>query len=245
MRVLGMRTSGSKPAAKPRSRKLLIDETRSRRVGIPRSLNGVHLRGRRKHPVETSVDDTGQEGAGLAGRRTGELEREYYEHLEALKFLIDPPPCFRNAEIRQNFENKLNSLDLKLMNTVAIPDEVAIPNGYREARGFSPSSDGFYRLAWGSVRENGISRDLGRSYAEALDLFAMRAPILKSKQGEQVTARENKTVRFKDEVEDTKARVEQGSRREGEGCEDGRAETSDRAEIPEEEADNVGTKNGR
>jgi hypothetical protein len=235
MRGLGMRTSSSKPAGTPRSSKLLIDETRSRRVGIPGTLNGVRLRGRRK--VETSVaDDIGQEGAGLAGRKSGELEREYYEQLEALKFLIDPPPCFRNTETRQNFENKLNSLDLKLMNTVAIPDGVAgIPNGYREARGHGR----FYRP------------DLERSYVDALDrriihLFAMKAPILKSRQSEQVAARENKTVRFKDEVEGTQAHVGQALRLDRESCEAGGAETSDRAktEIPKEGPDDVGRPRG-
>jgi len=243
-----MRTSSSKPAGSPRSRKLLIDETRSRRVGIPGTLNGVCPRGRRK--VETSVvDDTGQEGAGLAGRKSGELEREYYEHLEALKFLIDPPLCFRNTETRQNFENKLNSLDLKLMNTVAIPDGVAgIPNGYREL----PKSHGrFYRSEWRPVCENGVRRNLERSYVDALDrrmidLFAMKAPILKSRQGEQVAARENKTVRFKDEVEGTEAHVGQALRRDGEGCEAEGVGTSDRAkiEIPKEGPDDVGTSRG-
>ncbi|XP_043473508.1 uncharacterized protein LOC122505759 [Leptopilina heterotoma] len=47
-------------------------------------------------------------------------EKEYTEQFEALKFLIDPPDCFKNPETRQNFENKLNTLDFRRMNTVAI-----------------------------------------------------------------------------------------------------------------------------
>ncbi|EZA62376.1 uncharacterized protein LOC113562946 [Ooceraea biroi] len=251
MRTLGMRTSSTKLET-PKSRKLLADEVRSRRVGIPGTLNGVHLRGRRKHSVETSVgNDTGQEGADLAGRRTGELEREYHEHLEALKFLIDPPPCFRNTETQQNFENKLNSLDLRLMNTVAIPNEIPMANGYRDA-----SMRGLNRFcrSWGSIRENGVPKDLGRSYVDTLDrtmidLFA-RAPILKSRQGEQVPARENKTVRFKDEVERTETCVGQGLRREGEGCEaegvgtDNRVKMEILKEGPDVRRDVVGTPQG-
>lgn len=195
-----------------------------KRVGIRGTLNGIHLR-KRKAP--TSVGEV-----GIAGRRAGELEREYYEHLEALKFLIDPPPCFRNTETRQNFENKLNSLDFRRMNTVAIP----------EGPESSPDGSG----GWSAIRENGGLRDAERSYAATLDrivaehlriertmidLFA-RAPILKSRHGEQVPApRENKTVRFKDEVERTGTSVSQrkDSRLDGEGCCEG-VKSNDRAE---------------
>jgi len=171
-----------------------------KRVGIRRALNRIHLR-----KVPASVEEV-----DIAGRRAGELEREYYEHLEALKFLIDPPPCFRNTETRQNFENKLNSLDFRRMNTVAIPEKEP-GSGPRD-----PGDD------WRAIRENGGVCD--RSYAATLDrivaerlkiertmidLFA-RAPILKSRHGEQVPApRENKTVRFKDEVERTGTSVGQ------------------------------------
>lgn len=240
-RVLGMRTSDAKKPETARSaRELLADEIVG--SGFPRTgmLNGVHPgRGRRKHSVETSVsNDTGPEGAGLAGRRAGgELEREYCEHLEALKFLIDPPPCFRNAETRQNFENRLNSLDLRLINTVAIPGEAApTAASRRRRRGF--------RWRTADLCENG---DLGSSYENALDRFAdramigllVKAPILKSRPGEQSSpARENKTVRFKDEVERTgRISVDQRGgwrRREGEGCDGTGSNDRAKIEIPRE-----------
>ncbi|CAL1679163.1 unnamed protein product [Lasius platythorax] len=209
-------------------KKLLVrnDEAESRRVGIPRTLNGVHLR-KRKIPasVETSrVNDAGQKGVdGVAGRRVGELEREYYEHLEALKFLIDPPPCFRNTETRQNFENKLNSLDFRRMNTVAIPEGPGTKNGSQKLKS---SPDGF-RPSRSPTCENGVSYGVcERSYADTLDRIVkehlriertmldlfVRAPILKNRHGEQVfvAARENKTVRFKDEVKRSGTSVEHG-----------------------------------
>ncbi|KAL0127131.1 hypothetical protein PUN28_005424 [Cardiocondyla obscurior] len=205
------RTRGKHEAC-PKSARLLAgnDQIGSTTVGIPKAVNGVRLKRKRKilaKGVETSNGRRAE--AGVAGRRAGELEREYYEHLEALKFLIDPPPCFRNTETRQNFENKLNSLDFRRMNTVAIP---AWPETYgRRDLGWGPS--GFRSPR----RENG-SGGRARTYADTLDriveehlriertmldLFA-RAPILKGRHGGQVSpARENKTVRFKDEVERT------------------------------------------
>lgn len=217
------RMSNAKNKLETRPKKLLVrnNEVESRYV-ISRTLNGVHLR-KRKIPatVDTSrVNDTGQKGDdGIAGRRAGELEREYYEHLEAFKFLIDPPPCFRNTETRQNFENKLNSLDFRRMNTVAIP-EGPETNRFQELKS---SPDRFRNLTC----ENGISYDIcERSYADTLDRIVeehlkiertmldlfVRAPILKSRHGEQVSfaARENKTVRFKDEVKHSETSVEHG-----------------------------------
>lgn len=231
----GIARARGKHETRSKSKKLIgDDQVGLKSVGIPMTVNGVHLKRKRKIPVksvETSKgNDTGRrEEVNVAGRRAGELEREYYEHLEALKFLIDPPPCFRNTESRQNFENKLNSLDFRRMNTVAIPTglgtnghrDLGIPNGFR-----SP------------IRENDSLRDdRERSYADTLDRIVeehlriertmldlfVRAPILKSRHGEQVSpARENKTVRFKDEVERTGTSVErreEGLRPEGEGRE--------------------------
>ncbi|KYN03934.1 hypothetical protein ALC62_05235 [Cyphomyrmex costatus] len=218
-----------------KSRKLTNDEIKSKSVGIPKTANGVHQKRKRKIPaksVETSKgNDNGRwEEVNVGGRRAGELEREYYEHLEALKFLIDPPPCFRNTETRQNFENKLNSLDFRRMNTVAIPAGPET-NGYQALE--SPS--GFQSL---KIHENDDWYDR-RSYADTLDRIVeehlkiertmmdlfVRAPILKSRHGEQVSlARENKTVRFKDEVEHSGTSVErwnEGLRLEGEGREAG------------------------
>jgi len=219
-----IRMSGAKNKLETRSKKPLVrnDEGRLKRVGIRRTLNRVHLR---KRKVPASVDEV-----GIAGRRAGELEREYYEHLEALKFLIDPPPCFRNTETRQNFENKLNSLDFRRMNTVAIPE--------------GPKSSPHDLGDWSTIRENGGLRDTERSYAVTLDRIVterlkiertmidlfVRTPILKNRHGEQVPApRENKTVRFKDEVDRTGTSVGQicrkDSRLDDEGCE--RAAKSD------------------
>lgn len=232
------RTRSKHESKRSKPRKLLTgdDEVRSKGVGIPRTVNGVHLRRKRKIPaksVETSKgNDTGRwEEVNVAGRRAGELEREYYEHLEALKFLIDPPPCFRNTETRQNFENKLNSLDFRRMNTVAIPAGPEA-NGYQDLG--SPNQ---FRSP---ICENDSSHDRERSYADTLDRIVeehlkiertmidlfVRAPILKSRHGEQVSpARENKTVRFKDEVVERSGtsveRGERGLRLEGEGCDGG------------------------
>lgn len=232
----GFARTRSKHETRSRPKKLPAgdDEVKSKGVGIPRAVNGVHSKRKRKTPaksVETSKgDDTGRrEEVDVGGRRAGELEREYYEHLEALKFLIDPPPCFRNTETRQNFENKLNSLDFRRMNTVAIPAG-PVTNGHQD-----PASPNGFRSA---IRENDdSSRDRGRSYADTLDRIVeehlkiertmidlfVRAPILKSRHGEQVSpARENKTVRFKDEVERSRTSAEEwakGLRPEGEGRE--------------------------
>jgi len=264
----------SKHDTHTKSRKLLAgdDEVRSKSVGIPRTINGVHLKRKRKIPEKSAETSKGndterREEVIVAGRRAGQLEREYYEHLETLKFLIDPPPCFRNTETRQNFENKLNSLDFRQMNTVAIPagpetngyQDVGNPNGFR-----SP------------IRENKSSYDRGRLYADTLDRIVeehlkiertmidlfVRAPILKSRHGEQVSpARENKTVRFKDEVERSGTSVEgweKGLRPEGEGREDGGMEfdnlvkTEENSDFSRDRAPNesssvfdVETQNGR
>lgn len=247
--------SRAKDKLETRPKKLLVknDEVASRYVGIPRTFNGVHLR-KRKIPasVETlRVNDTGQKGVdGIAGRRVGELEREYYEHLEALKFLIDPPPCFRNTETRQNFENKLNSLDFRRMNTVAIPEGP----GANRFQKLKSSPDGFQSPSWSLTCENGVSHEVcERSYADTLDRIVeehlkiertmldlfVRAPILKSRHGEQVSlaGRENKTVRFKDEVKRSGTSVEHGEglRLGDEGSEGVRSNNRVKTEITKEE----------
>ncbi|XP_018344557.1 PREDICTED: uncharacterized protein LOC108749952 [Trachymyrmex septentrionalis] len=273
----GLARARSKREIRTKPRKLINnDEIKSKDVGIPKTANGIHLKRKRKIPaksVETSNgtdDDTGRwEEVNVAGRRAGELEREYYEHLEALKFLIDPPPCFRNTETRQNFENKLNSLDFRRMNTVAIPAGPET-NGHQRLEG---PNRGFQS----SIRENDLFDR--RSYADTLDriveehlkiertmmdLFAFRAPILKSRHGEPVSpgSRENKTVRFKDEVERSGTSVERwkkgGLRPEGEGREaagmefDNLVRTEEisdfsRDRIPSESSNvfDVETRNGR
>lgn len=239
-----MTVARSKLEARPRPKKKLLaktDRDRPRRVGIPRTFNRAYLR-KEIVSVETpGGNDTGQED-DAGGRRAGQLEREYYEHLEALKFLIDPPPCFRNTETRQNFENKLNSLDLRRMNTVAIPEGPAA-NGHRDSKRLNG-----FRTSWSSIHEDGGScGDRERSCAKTLDRIVeerlriertmldlfVKAPILKSGHGEQMPcARENKTVRFKDEVERSRTSVGQrgGSGPEGdERCD--RVESNNRAKT--------------
>lgn len=267
----GYARTRSKREIHPKSKRLVgDDEVRSKGVGIAKTVNGVHLKKKRKIPaksVETSKgnDTVGRrEEVSVAGRRAGELEREYYEHLEALKFLIDPPPCFRNTETRQNFENKLNSLDFRRMNTVAIPagpgtngrrDLGKIPNGFR-----SPirESDGSHGRLYADTLDCIVEEHL-KIERTMIDLFA-RAPILKSRHGEQVSpARENKTVRFKDEVERSGTSVErweEGLRPEGEGREAGGMEfdnlvkTEENSDFPRTPGESssvfdVETRNGR
>lgn len=159
----------------------------------------------------------GKDGKGNSELNRQEFEREYYEQLEALKFLIEPPACFRTDETRQNFENKLNTLDFRRMNTVAIPTgEFSQPSailrswGYRRMNNSVPHSNAgtlgikksnfkkFYSGAIDDTRSN-----IERSMIHLFD----RAPILKKKNVEAVrgilfATNESKTVRFKDEHDD-------------------------------------------
>lgn len=219
-RMANKNTKSSELKRQPKRKRILRGEkSRLKCVRTPKSLNGVHLKKREIMSAETARgNDTGQED-DVSGSSARALEREYYEHLEALKFLIDPPPCFRNTETRQNFENKLNSLDFRRMNTIAMP-EVPTTNVDQDSKNlneFCPS--------WSSSHKNGITcKNRGRSYVEAIDCIVaehlkfeqtmfdlfVKAPILKSKPREQMLlVRENKTVRFKDEVEKTKMSIEQ------------------------------------
>lgn len=60
----------------------------------------------------------GQKGEISGARETDELEDEYYKYLEALKFFTDPPSCFKDES-----DSKLNTLDFKLINTIAVTGE--------------------------------------------------------------------------------------------------------------------------
>lgn len=183
-------------------------------------------------PVAKKVDSksagltNGKETDGKGNRELNreEFEREYYEQLEALKFLIEPPACFRTDETRQNFENKLNTLDFRRMNTVAIPTgEFSQPTavlrswGYRRMKNSAPHSNAgtlgikksnfkkFYSDAIDDTRSN-IERNM-------IHLFD-RAPILKNKnvqavRGILINTNESKTVRFKDEHDDKEMLDEQ------------------------------------
>lgn len=165
----------------------------------------------RKNNSSTPVNGCKEDGNG-----SRELEREYYEHLEALKFLIEPPASFRSDETRQNFENKLNTLDFRRMNTVAIPetvDEFYDSKIYGKMK--NPDS-GILKV--NGKRKSGFrfsndeSLDIERTM---IDLF-VRAPILKSKKMEAVRGilfndvKECKSVRFEDENEDKDELDEEG-----------------------------------
>ena len=168
--------------------------------------------------VEAGLTDGKEKGIGELNRE--EFEREYYEQLEALKFLIEPPACFRTDETRQNFENKLNTLDFRRMNTVAIPTgEFSQPTavlrswGYRRMRNSVPHSN----AATLAIRKSNFKK----FYSNAIDDTRMsmihlldRAPILKNKNIEAVrgilfNTNESKTVRFKDEHDDREMLDEQ------------------------------------
>lgn len=224
-----MTVARSKLEARPRPRKLL-----GRSRGISKTFNRACLKRREIVSVETLSN--GQEDVGAGRRRAGELEREYYEQLEALKFLIDPPPCFRNTETRQNFENKLNSLDFRRMNTVAIPEEpVANGNALNgKTNWIRGKNSGSCEVDRGSSCAKTLDRIMQerlRIERTMIDLF-VRAPILKSSHGEQVSfTRENKTVRFKDEVERSGTSVGSWERSEGENWETDEVESSDRVKI--------------
>ncbi|KOX75243.1 PDZ and LIM domain protein 7 [Melipona quadrifasciata] len=153
-------------------------------------------------------------GSGELGRR--QLEREYSEQLEALKFLVEPPACFRNVdEARQNLENKLNTLDLRRMNTIAIPtgESVFTPNpvlrgrmkncgGNGVERMFQTRNSNFQGFCAGTMGDTRLNIE-----RTVIDLF-VRAPILKNRKldgarrGVLFNANEGKTVRFKDEHDD-------------------------------------------
>lgn len=98
--------------------------------------------------------------------------------------------------------------------------DLGSPNGFQ-----SPfrEDDASYRRQRSDTLDRIVEEHL-KIERTMLDLFA-RAPILKSRHSEQVfSARENKTVRFKDEVERSGTSVEQrekGLRPEGEGREVG------------------------
>lgn len=147
--------------------------------------------------------------------RDEELEREYYEHF---KFLIDPPPCFRNVEANQNLKNKFNSLELKRINTVAIPETTDNTAALAESIGISRT------LNFKDTNELGRRRTetnrffrvetLGLILRESFevtetttmeDLLDRNSSILKSQDDgakrKRSFKRENKTVRFKDEEE--------------------------------------------
>ena len=142
-----------------------------------------------------------QDGNGSGELSRGELEREYGEQLEALKFLVEPPASFRNVdEARQNLENKLNTLDLRRMNTVAIPTAGESAS--------TPKNPALRMKSCGNCRESNFQGTMNDTRLNiertVIDLF-VRAPILKNRKlddarrGSVFNANEGKTVRFKDE----------------------------------------------
>ncbi|XP_068987358.1 uncharacterized protein [Bombus flavifrons] len=165
-----------------------------------------------------------KDGKGNSELNGEEFEREYYEQLEALKFLIEPPACFRTDETRQNFENKLNTLDFRRMNTVAIPtgefsqSTAALRSwGYRRMKNSVPHSNagtlGIKKSNFKKFYSDAIDDTRSSIERSMIHLFD-RAPILKNKNVEAVrgilfNTNESKTVRFKDEHDDRELLDEQ------------------------------------
>lgn len=137
-------------------------------------------------------------------RRHEELEREYNEHLEALKFLIDPPDCFKNPEMRQNFENKLNTLDFRRMNTVAISSDFN-SNGGRKFDYYSPKEDVYSQKGKFSVNLDEFVQEHLKIEQTMINLLN-REPILKKDKGysRDGSPASRKTVRFKVDGEESK-----------------------------------------
>lgn len=168
----------------------------------------------------------GKETDGKGNRELNreEFEREYYEQLEALKFLIEPPACFRTDETRQNFENKLNTLDFRRMNTVAIPTgEFSQPTavlrswGYRRMKNSVPHGNagtlGIKKSNFKKFYSDAID-DTGSNIERSMIHLFDRAPILKNKnvqavRGIHFNTNESKTVHFKDEHDDREMLDEQ------------------------------------
>lgn len=147
-------------------------------------MEDLNSRGERRWSIRGGLTDGGEEGG------------------EALKFLIEPPPRFRNDETwgggrrrRRKIleEEKLNTLDLKRMNTVAIP-----------ALDFSRSVAAIFDHNGG---QSAVSRCNGGGGGLRIDLCFVGAPILKrgkgrAGEGSVVLLSEGKSVRFKDEQEE-------------------------------------------
>lgn len=159
------------------------------------------------HKVNSSIKIVEIEG-GVTGKKR--LKRDHCEQLEPFKLLIEPPASFRNDESRENLENKLNTLDLRRMNTVAIP--VVDP--------FDPGS---IIYSWSNQRiknrettsESQKRRSsFERFYVDTNDIqrtmidLLVRPSILKKKKVEAVRSIlfEAKTVRFEEDRPDVSSR---------------------------------------
>lgn len=147
-------------------------------------MEDLNSRGERRWSIRGGLTEGGEEEGG-----------------EALKFLIEPPPRFRSDETwgggrrrrRKILEEKLNTLDLKRMNTVAIP-----------ALDFSRSVAAIFDHNGG---QSAVSRCNGGGGGLRIDLCFVGAPILKRGRGRAgeggvVLLSEGKSVRFKDEQEE-------------------------------------------
>ncbi|XP_063976874.1 uncharacterized protein LOC135162391 [Diachasmimorpha longicaudata] len=129
---------------------------------------------------ESSSDDNGFAGRRIVELRNEALENEefgeYCEHLEPLKFILEPPASFANED-HWNATAKLNSLDFRRINTIAIPHE----------------------STWNLMK-------FQNKFDEAMMCIIEREPILKRVRKSCLTRdatvfnkREGKTVRFKDD----------------------------------------------
>ena len=163
-----------------------------------------------------------------------DLEREYDEHLEALKFLLERESPFENAEERRNSRNALNTLDFRTINTVALPENITrneawnvfdfrenlqssfcgVPESMLE---MFPSGDPKERARLFRESVDRVIQE-NRKIEEAMMSLLGRDPILKktksclSREGSPASRKEMKTVRFKveddDEDDDEKIRNE-------------------------------------
>lgn len=72
-----------------------------------------------------SISDSRSDGNFLEVKTDDQQRRrdEYCEHLEALKFILEPGDSFGNSGVTWNASGKLSSLDFRRINTIAIPHE--------------------------------------------------------------------------------------------------------------------------
>lgn len=127
-------------------------------------------------------------------------EKEYSEQFEALKFLIDPPDCFKNPETRQNFENKLNTLDFRRMNTVAIA---------LDSEDSSKKLIDYYLSEKEIVKTDEFLQNHLKIEETMINLLN-REPILKKDRDASPASR--KTVRFKDDEDVKQTSVEENNK---------------------------------
>lgn len=149
-----------------------------------------------------------------------DFERDYNEHLEALKILLENESPFENAEERRNSRNNLSTLDFRRINTIALPDNNSWNDTVWDVLDFRENLQIFNEGATGKMLHMLASDDAsarGKLFKESVDhvirenrkieevvLSLMgREPTLKktksclSREGSPAGRKEAKTVRFK------------------------------------------------